>query len=145
VRYQTAEGDYIKFERYQDGVSANWSTGDGPAVLLSVPLVGESPRAQFWTVDNESEELGLSTIAPDLRRRESEIIRAWVETDHELILWRLGDPDSAGIAQLGVLMRSWSWKRVAQLVGISATAAVQNELDERLQAASEWIDEPSAA
>ena len=140
VRYQTAAGDYIKFERYDDGVSANWSTDDGPAVLLSIPLAGQALHAQFWTSEYESDELALAQLAADLQRRQSEVIRAWVETDRELVLWRVADTDAAGIAQLGVLMHSWNPQRVAELVKASATAAVQNSLGDRLRAAREWVD-----
>lgn len=141
VRYETAAGDYIKFEGYHDGVSANWSTSDGPEVLLSIPLNREPPpRAQFWTSETESEELKLSILAPDLERHRSEVIRAWVETDDELVVWRLADAEAAGIAQLGVLMRSWNPERVRELVKTSATEAVQSALDERLKAAREWVD-----
>jgi hypothetical protein len=141
VRYESAAGDYIKFEGYHDGVSANWSTDDGPEVLIKIPLKSDPPpRAQFWTSEIESEEVRLSTLAPDIQRRRSEGIRAWVETDDELVVWRLADAEAAGIAQLGVLMRSWNPERVRELVNASATKAVQSTLDKWFKAASEWVD-----
>lgn len=139
VRYETAAGDYIKFERYDEGVSANWSTIDGPQVLLSIPINGDRPLGQFWTSKDESGECPLPELALDLPQHKSEIIRAWVETDNELIVWRLADPGAAGIAQLGVLMRQWDPKRVAQLVGASATTPVQNAVGERLKDAYAWV------
>jgi hypothetical protein len=140
VRFETATGGhYIKFESYDDGVSANWSTSDGPEVLLSIPLSGKGSVAQFWTSEAESKERELSELAPDLLRHQSGIIRAWVETDRELIVWRLADAESAGIAQLGILMRSWNPKRVAELVSASATEPVQSTVDERLEGARAWI------
>jgi len=138
VRFENAAGDYMKFERYNDGVSANWSTADGPHVLLLLPLKGSSAVGQFWTTKNESEERELSDLAVDLLRNESDVIRAWVETDRELIVWRRGDAGSAGIAQLGVLMRSWSPLRVMELVRASATKPVQKTVMERLDGAEEW-------
>ena len=141
VRFETAAGHYIKFERYDNGVSANWSTMDGPQVLLSIPLRGKAPIAQFWTSEAESKERKLSEIASDLLLSRSGIIRAWVETDRELIVWRLADAGSAGTAQLGVLMRSWNPSRVAELVGASATGPVQSTVGERLEGARAWIDD----
>lgn len=133
VRYESKGGDYIKFERYDDGVSANWSTADGPQVLLSIPLKGETPVGQFWTSGTESAECPLSKLGPDLLLSQPDIIRAWVETESELIVWRLADPGTAGIAQLGVLMRDWSPERVEELVTASATGPVQSAVVERLQ------------
>lgn len=141
VRYETAAGDYMKFERYHDGVSANWSTADGPHILMSIPFrTKEQPVAQFWTSDSESEKCGLSDLAPELLRNQTDVIRAWVETDSELIVWRLADAGAAGIAQLGVLMRSWDPRRVLELVGASATKPVQNTASERLEGAQNWMD-----
>lgn len=133
VRYETRRGHYIKFERYDDGISANWSTVDGPQVLLSIPLRGHAV-GQFWTSEAESDPCSLTQLAPDLRRNKSDVIRAWVETDRELIVWRLADPGAAGIAQLGVLMRSWSPARVKELVSASATKPVQGEV-------SKWLED----
>jgi hypothetical protein len=146
VRYETAAGDYIKFERYTEGVSANWTTVDGPEVLLSIPLRSGAARAQFWTSESESEELDLFELEPELRRRKSDVIRAWVETEGELVVWRLGDTKAAGIAQLGVLMQSWDPNRVADLVHASATKAVRSGVVERLEGAREWVSsEPEPA
>lgn len=139
VRFETVSGHYIKFERYDDGVSANWSTADGPEVLLSIPLLGKTSAAQFWTSDSESEECPLPELAPDLLERRSNVIRAWVETDRELIVWRLADTGSAGVAQLGVLMRSWNPERVEELVSASATRPVKNAINERLEDARTWV------
>ena len=132
VRYESVRGHYIKFERYDDGVSANWSTGDGPQVLLSIPLRGDAPVGQFWASVDESDQCDLTQLAPDLLRNQSDVIRAWVETDRELIVWRLADPESAGIAQLGVLMHSWNPRRVKELVGASATKPVQGAVNGQL-------------
>jgi hypothetical protein len=81
----------------------------------------------------------LPQLAFDLQENQADIIRAWVETEHELIVWRLADPGAAGIAQLGVLMRQWDPRRVTQLVGASATAPVQNVVGERLEDAYAWV------
>ena len=102
MRFETAAGDYIKFERYDDGVSANWSTMDGPQVLLSIPIKGDRPVGQFWTTEDESKECPLPKLASDLRENQSDIIRAWVETDYELIVWRLAGAGATTTAQLGV-------------------------------------------
>lgn len=139
VRYESKGGDYIKFERYDDGVSANWSTADGPQVLLSIPLKGKTPVGQFWTSGAESAERPLSKLGPDLLLSQPDIIRAWVETENELIVWRLADPGAAGIAQLGVLMRDWNPGRVEELVTASATGPVQSTVVERLQDAYAWV------
>jgi hypothetical protein len=136
IRYESKKGHYIKFERYEDGVSANWSTVDGPQVLLSIPLQGAAPVGQFWTSEAESDQCRLTELAPDLLRNKSDVIRAWVETDRELIVWRLADPRSAGIAQLGVLMRSWNPRRVQELVGASATKPIKGTVSNRLKAAN---------
>lgn len=133
VRYENKKGHYIKFERYDDGVSANWSTADGPQVLLSVPLRSGIPVGQFWTSEIESDECSLWKLAPDLLQNKSNVIRAWVETNNELIVWRLGDPDSAGVGQLGVLMRAWSPQRVEELVSASATKRVKEAVSKQVR------------
>jgi hypothetical protein len=147
VRYETAAGDYIKFERYTEGVSANWTTIDGPEVLLSLPLRSRAwARAQFWTSESDSGELDLIQLEPELRRRKSDVIRAWIETEGELVVWRRGDTEAAGIAQLGVLMHSWDPNRVEELVRASATKAVRGAVVERLEGAREWVSiEPEPA
>jgi hypothetical protein len=138
VRYENA-GHYIKFEVYDDSVSANWSTISGPQVLLSIPLYGEAATAQFWTSDTESGEHPLGELAYDILQAQSNIIRAWVETEHELIVWRLGDTSATGVAQLGVLMRFWNPRRVEELVNASATTPVQSTIGERIEAANELL------
>ena len=81
----------------------------------------------------------LPKLASDLRENQSDIIRAWVETDYELIVWRLAGAGATTTAQLGVLMRQWDPERVEQLVGASATMPVQNAVGERLEDAHVWV------
>ena len=115
--------EYLKVERYPDGISLNWTTWSGPEVLKMIDT--EDASVEVWTATQTSGEQPVAKLA-SLLSATPDAIRVSLESEGVLLVWRITDSTHS---QFGLRLTHLDVDWVRRLLRSSATPSVRKKSD----------------